>query len=66
VKDKRLKKLVGVIERMGFTVDTVTRGKHFKLYLTTPVGKRVLTVSVSASDHHATRNNESILKRWAV
>lgn len=64
MKDKTIRKVIKTAESMGFTVDNVVRGKHFKLYLTTPVGKKVLTVSVSASDFHAVKNNESILKGW--
>jgi hypothetical protein len=66
MKHKQLSKLVALAESMGFTVDDVARGKHFKLYLTTPAGKKVLTVSISASDHRAVKNNASIMRGWAA
>jgi len=48
------------------TVDrTDDRGKHWKYYLQTPSGPKVLTCSRTASDNRAMKNTESILKRWS-
>ena len=50
----------------GITLERVEKIKHYKLFLDTPSGKRILVVSVSTSDkRRAEQNNRSILKRWA-
>lgn len=49
----------------SITVDRVVRGRHMKYYLSTPSGPQVLVVSVSASDARASRNNETLLRRWS-
>jgi len=47
-------------------LERVEKVKHYKLFLDTPAGKKILVVSVSASDsQHAGKNNRSILKRWS-
>jgi hypothetical protein len=66
MKHKQLSKLVALAESMGFTVDDVVKGKHYKLYLSTPAGKKVLVVSITASDGRAAKNNEAIMKRWKI
>jgi hypothetical protein len=65
-KFKEMRPIVKLAEEMGLTVDGITKGKHFKLYLTTPTGKKVLTVAITASDGRAFKNNKAILKRWSV
>lgn len=66
MKNKSVKQLVKLAESMGFTIDNVILGKHFKLYLTTPKGKKILTVSITASDGRAMKNNEALLKGWRL
>jgi len=67
VKNRKLKDVIKLAESMGFTVDDVATKNHFKLYLTTPKGeKKVLVVSVTASDGRAAKNNEAILKGWKI
>jgi len=60
-----IRKVTAMVEQAGSTVDRVERGKHFKFYLSTPAGKQVLVVSITASDKRAELNNRSILRRWA-
>lgn len=43
----------------------IEQGNHFKLFLDTPCGKKLLVVSRSASDFRAIRNNRSLLRQWA-
>ena len=67
MRNKKLKRVIKLAESMGFTVDGVSTKNHVKLYLTTPKGeKKVLVVSVTASDGRADKNNESILKGWKI
>jgi len=67
MRDKGLKAVIKMAESMGFTVDSVAKGRHFKLYLTTPKGeKKVLVVSITASDSRAVKNNKAILKGWKI
>lgn len=64
--DPRLKELVEYMEQFPqLRLVTVERGKHFKLRLLTPSGKRTLVVAYSASDKRATANNRSLLRQWA-
>lgn len=50
----------------GLSVETSTRsGKHEKIRVATPSGIKLLVVSVTGSDHRASLNNRSILRRWA-
>ena len=64
--DRALKdSLAQIKEFPAIVVDRIERGKHFKIYLTTPSGKKMLSVSVSPSDHRAWKNNESLLKQWS-
>jgi hypothetical protein len=64
---KGLNEIIKKIEKAGHKVDRIERGKHYKLFLTTTSGKKILTVSVSTSDNgHAAKNNDSLLKRWAA
>jgi hypothetical protein len=43
----------------------VQNGNHQKIILDTPIGKRTLVVSLTASDWRAEKNNRAILRRWA-
>ena len=43
----------------------VERGRHFKLYLCTPQGPKVLSMSITPSDWRAWKNNETLLKQWS-
>ena len=59
-------RLARIAEFPGITVDRVERNKHFKVYLSTPSGKRVLSMSVTPSDWRAWKNNETLLKQWSM
>jgi hypothetical protein len=63
---KTIKEIRKLAEALGYTVERVEIGKHYKLYLSTPAGKKVLVVSITASDGRAAKNNEAIMKRWKV
>jgi hypothetical protein len=65
MKLKQIKEIRKLAESMGHTVDRVEVNKHVKLYLDTKQGKKLLTVSLTASDGRAFDNNKSILKGWA-
>lgn len=60
---KQLVKLISEVPQLA--LDRIERGRHFKLFITAPAGKKILTVSISCSDGRALANNRSILKRWA-
>jgi hypothetical protein len=45
-------------------ITKIETGKHIKVYLDTPVGKKMLTVSVSARCPKMMMNNRSILRGW--
>lgn len=62
--EKIIRDLIGSFSAIH--LDRVDRGKHFKFFLTTPSGPRILTVAVSCSDGRALQNNRSLLKRWAT
>ena len=55
-----------MVEKFGYTVDRIARNGHYKVFINTPSGKRLLVVSVTGSDVRAIKNNEAILKRWQV
>ena len=59
-----IKKITKLAEEFGCRVERVERGKHFKFYLDTPTGKRILVCSVSASDRRASANNRTLLRQW--
>jgi hypothetical protein len=46
-------------------IERVEKNRHYKLFLITPAGKRILVVSITASDRRAEQNNRSILNRWS-
>ena len=46
-------------------LERVERGKHFKLYLRTPQGLKVLSMSITPSDWRAWKNNETLLRQWS-
>jgi len=67
MKNKQLKQVLKLAESMGHAIDNVVAGKHFKVYLTTLKGeKKILTVSVTASDGRAVKSNIAILKGWRI
>lgn len=63
---KTIKEIRKLAEALGHTVERVEIGKHYKVFLDTPAGKKILTVSLTASDHRACKNNQSIMKGWRV
>ena len=54
-----------VAEYPGITIDRIKEGTHLKIYLTTPIGKKVLVVSRSPSDNRAFLNNKTLLSTWS-
>lgn len=54
-----------IAEFPALVLSRIEHGKHYKLFLDTPCGKKLLVVSKSASDVRAMQNNRSILRRWA-
>lgn len=64
--DKALRERLKLIQAFpGISIDRIERNGHFKLYLSTPSGKRVLSVSVTPSDRRAWKNNETLLRQWS-
>jgi hypothetical protein len=64
---KTVREVIEMAESFGMTLDGMSRSRHVQLLFTTPKGaKKILTVSVSASDGRAAMNNKSILKKWAT
>lgn len=63
--DKSLKTILELLtEFPTLALERIEQGTHYKLFLDTPCGKRLLVVSRSASDFRAIRNNRSILRKW--
>ena len=46
-------------------VERVEYSKHIKLYLTTPQGPKLLSISRTPSDWRAWKNNETLLRQWS-
>lgn len=64
--DRALRERLAAIKAFpNISVDRIERGKHFKIYLDTPSGKRMLLVSVSPSCQRAWKNNEALLRQWS-
>lgn len=61
---KQTREIQDLIKSMGFTVDSIDRGKHHKFRLTTPQGPKMLVTSVTASDHRAMQNIAKQLRSW--
>jgi len=59
-----IKAITKMAEEFGCRVERVERSKHFKVYLDTPTGKRILVCSVSTSDRRAIANNRTLLRQW--
>lgn len=62
---KHIREICKLAESFGLTVEKVEKGKHFKVYLDTPAGKKILTVSVTSSDGRSVKNNTSLLRAWS-
>jgi hypothetical protein len=54
-----------MVEKFGCRVEKVSRGKHFKFFLDTPSGKKILVCSVTSSDARAEANNRTLLRNWS-
>jgi hypothetical protein len=54
-----------IAEFPALSLSRIEQGVHFKVFLDTPCGKKLLVVSRSASDFRAIRNNRSLLRQWA-
>jgi hypothetical protein len=64
--DNKLKPVLALIaEFPALVLSRIEQGTHYKLFLDTPCGKKLLVVSRSASDFRAVRNNRSLLRQWA-
>lgn len=59
---KEVQKLVSTYT--GFAIDRVVEGKHYKLFMSTPTGPRIMVISRSASDHRALENTKQLLRSW--
>jgi len=63
--DNKLKPVLALIaEFPALVLSRIEQGVHYKLFLDTPCGKKLLVVSRSASDFRAVRNNRSLLRQW--
>lgn len=63
---KQLRDIAGLIaEFPSLVLERIEQGNHFKVFLDTPCGKKLLVVSRTASDFRAIRNNRSLLRQWA-
>jgi hypothetical protein len=64
--DPRMKSIIALVaEFPTLVLERIEQGTHYKLFLDTPCGKKLLVVSRSASDFRAIRNNRSLLRQWA-
>jgi len=64
--DNKLKPVLALIaEFPTLVLSRIEQGVHYKLFLDTLCGKKLLVVSRSASDFRAVRNNRSLLRQWA-
>jgi hypothetical protein len=64
--DKSLKVIKGMLKEFpNLSLERIEQGLHYKLYLNTPCGVKLLIVSRTASDFRAVRNNRSLLRQWA-
>lgn len=59
----KLAKIIG--EYPGLTIDEIVEGKHIKIYLHTPVGRKMFVAPRSASDRRAELNNRSLFNNWS-
>ena len=54
------------LERQGFIVDRIRRGKHAKIDAVAPNGRPLMiVVGVTPSDYRAPRNFAALLRRFA-
>ena len=61
-----LREAVAYIEEFGLKYEVLSQNYHFKLRVIAPDGREdTITVAVSASDHRASKNKRSQLKRFA-
>jgi hypothetical protein len=64
-----VKSAKGILKLMkefpDLVIDRVEKNTHFKFYLSTPAGKKILVTSVTTSDDKSMKNNRSILRRWS-
>ena len=64
--DRALRERVKALRKFpSIELERVVRGTHFKLYLRTPQGPKVLSISISPSDRRAWKNNETLLRQWS-
>lgn len=64
--NRDLRERLGVLKKFpAVKVERVEYGKHIKLYLTTPQGPKLLSISRTPSDWRAWKNNETLLRQWS-
>ena len=64
--DRALRERVEALRKFpNIELERIVRGTHYKLYLRTPQGPKILSVSITPSDWRAWKNNETLLRRWS-
>ena len=64
--DRILQERVKALQKFpNIELERIVRGAHFKLYLRTPQGLKVLSISITPSDWRAWKNNETLLRQWS-
>ena len=62
----RLARYKELIEAAGLTLDKHKNGKHWKLYVSAPDGRKtIFVVAISTADHRADANFKAHLRRFA-
>lgn len=64
--DRELQKYIAMAEEAGLIVERTSRGKHFKLYVVAPDGrKKMFTAPMSGSDWRGDKNKKAQLRAFA-
>ena len=64
--DRILQERVKALQKFpNIELERIVQGTHFKLYLRTPQGLKVLSISITPSDWRAWKNNETLLRQWS-
>ena len=64
--DRILQERVKALQKFpNIELERIVRGTHYKLYLRTPQGPKILSLSITPSDWRAWKNNETLLRRWS-
>ena len=63
---KMMREVAALLEAAGLVILEITYGRHVKFRVQTPIGPRLLVVSISASDRRVLKYIERDIKRLAA